>query len=75
MPLASKRGESLLKETHCLPNASVFETMLAMAFQALFVWPHDLNRSHDLPQSVQVPMFKDSGPKNHTLNGFWDQSA
>ena len=22
----------------------------------------------------KYPAFKDSGPKNHTLNGFWDQS-
>ena len=25
-------------------------------------------------QRVQVPNIEDSDPKNHTLNGFWDQS-
>ena len=26
------------------------------------------------PRGSKYPIFKDSGPKNHTLNSFWDQS-
>ena len=26
------------------------------------------------PRGSKYPIFKASGPKNHTLNGFWDQS-
>ena len=25
------------------------------------------------PRGSKYPLLKDSGPKNHTLNGFWDQ--
>ena len=26
------------------------------------------------PRGSKYPIFKDSGPKHHTLKGFWDQS-
>ena len=27
-----------------------------------------------VPRGSKYPIFKDSGSKSHTLNGFWDQS-
>ena len=29
---------------------------------------------HRNPRGSKYPIFKDSGAKDHTLNGFWDQS-
>ena len=33
------------------------------------------SRATDPNRRVQVPIFQGSGPKSHTLNGFWDQSS
>ena len=32
-----------------------------------------LQRWHTSPRGSKYPMLEDSGSKNHTLNGFWDQ--
>ena len=33
------------------------------------MWP----ATSSSPRGSKYPIFKDSGPKNHTLDGFWDQ--
>ena len=37
--------------------------------------PDHLGNGSLVPRGSEYPIFKDSGPKYHTLNGIWDQSA
>ena len=29
----------------------------------------------NIPRGSKYPIYEDSGPKNHTLNGIWDQES
>ena len=49
--------------------------MLRSATPRKMYFPTASQGSKPFPRGSKYPIFKDSGPQSHTLNGFWDQSS
>ena len=67
------RGGASLGTPHQLPVAKLFWWTGAAATSKEQDFS-DVDDVDSCPRGSKYTVFEDSGPKNHTLNGFWDQS-
>ena len=76
-PLPSRK-ETWRNDARCLEPLHRTSQKTGMHANAGRVWlervPFGLCTSRHTPRRSKYPKFKDSDPKNHALNGFWDQS-